>query len=63
MLRQGKVVDTGNSINKFVNNNDLSFQIYKNDENNEEAEQTDHRHKGSLCCTQGVPFLQLLAIS
>ena len=50
-------------FNKVLNDNDLSFQIYKNDENYEEADQTDHRHKGSLCCRQGAPFLQLSAIS
>ena len=50
-------------FNKVLNDNDLSFKIYENDDNYEEADQTDHRHKGSLCCTQGAPFLQLWAIS
>ena len=43
--------------------NVLSFEIYENNQNGEETNQTDHRHKGSLCCTQGAPFVQLSAIS
>ena len=58
------IVGTMATVSNVVNDNDdLNFEICENAENNNEDDLTDHRRKGSLCCTRGAPFWQLLAIS